>query len=507
MKKLLGIGLLFLASTVQAAVYTSTSTVWYVHVNGSTMAAGGFDPGAAVTTCGTNYADQDSTQAYLTDLKTNVASDKSLSSLSANFDSTYLCNSVLISTQSAGTNFTNGVYFITKIVTSTAVIVDRAVSTAGGAGANGVGYFGGAWKDPTRWVTAQAASGVALPAEPIAVSPAQTIMVQGSGSLDGSTTDYTWPSYNTWVAGNTTTGPIKITGYNGRPYIVHNGLMANVPTNWVFSHLKLVDSGSGQRAAFNNTGISGGITDCIIDANGNGDVHQLQVTISGGEMSIWNNEFRNSGIKTAGTAAKGLLGLTGYAIFAHDNWIHDGRTDGIYMSGTMSTVYNNIISSNALHGIEINSGNTYANGIINNTIDGNYSDGVHLDAVNSIAITTLSGNLITNNGAYGLNIAAGTAQPNWNLTQGLWDYNDYYGNATSAYHNMSAGAHDQTLNPNYSSRGDTTSSNWTPTNTSLNVGWPMSWINSATVGYPWIGAVTPQSTSGSGGTKGWIFSQ
>lgn len=126
--------------------------------------------------------------------------------------------------------------------------------------------------------------------------------------------------------------------------------------------------------------------------------------------------------------------------------------------------------------------------IVGCTINGNGGDGIDLTNQSFVRLTCIKNN-ITNNGGYGLNMYSGAGYFNQE------DYNNFYNNTSGDRNNISAGAHDISVDPQYVNAAN---SNFTPQNdvTLIEIVNP-----SGVSSFEWIGAIQPTESGGSGSLK------
>lgn len=470
---------------------------WYVRAGGAETNGGGYDgttyPG------GVNYADQDSPQLSLSDLTSSNST--TITSVTGGFTANMVGNVLRIA---SGTGATTGYYVIATYVDTNTITVDRVSGTY----TAGVGKIGGAH----AWINSYANGGGGT--QPVLTTPlvaGNTIWLRGAGSTDpsNSSPDYTvanGTNYWTFPNGNINSGgPIKLYGYNGRPLIKFPNLIGYTTTGWVFSNLKLLPQNSptyDSLGFWNNAGgaMDSKITDVIYDQNGTNGVF-----FNGGGVRITNCEARNTGGGTIGGYPG--ININSYGAYVENVWIHDFRGNGITIANAdfLFNIRGCLITNNLAYGIQISNNNlSYGVSSIQNcTIDGNKLDGVRIAGPNALYGVILRNCNITNHsvsGSYGLYVSTDSATVNDALNIGNWDYNNFYGN-DSNYHNVSAGAHDLNVDPQYTN----TAGNDYSVGTNLKAkGFPLIPIGStanpsSTQGYTDIGAVQRQESGGGGG--------
>jgi hypothetical protein len=205
---------------------------WRIRTGGSDDNGAGFDPD--ISGAGTNYTDQDAAQLALTDLATSGAGSTTLTSAAGGFTSAMIGNAIQIR---SGTNFDAAYYFITAHTDTNTVTLDRS-PTPTAAGSGGSGKLGGAWSHPE-----DCANSVPTVATPLAAG--HRVYVQGSGSDNPTSADYTFSSFRTWLSGGGN-GYIRWIGYNGRPALSRtSGILIVYATQYhSFENFKFIATGS-----------------------------------------------------------------------------------------------------------------------------------------------------------------------------------------------------------------------------------------------------------------------
>lgn len=391
----------------------NSTAVWEIRpTNGDNTFGAGFD--AAIAGAGTDYSQQNTAQLSLTDLVTTGVVT-TLSSVTGGFTAAMVGNAIHIE---SGTNFIPGFYFIVTFVTTNAVIIDRAATT--GVGATGTGKVGGA----TKSFTAQTTTTLA------------TSLVAGN---------IVWIKNEAWneavvLSANGATGsPILIDGYN----ITRNDnpTGSNRPTNDRATAAGIGISITGTNYMIKNivvrrSGSNGMSTsqaviciNCKSDTNGG---NGFGAAVAAGIYILRSCEANNNTVNGVGSTSEVYIG---------GSYCHDNTAVGILSTlGARNYINFTISEANAGHGISIQAGATI--GIMNCTLDGN--TGASTDGLN--VASPLNGSVITNtifsnNGRYGANAVDGDSI--------YLDYNDYFGNGTTARNNIPIGPNDVALNPQY----------------------------------------------------------
>ena len=405
---------------------------WWVRTDGAEINGGGFD--AAVSGAGTNYSDQASPQLALTDL-TSTAST-TITSATGGFTAAMIGNVLRLASGTGSP--TVGYYMLTAVTNSNTATLDRASGTY----TAGVAKLGGAHAGLVNY-----SNGGGLPSPAIATPllAGNTVNVRGSGSNDPSTVDYDYSAgYWTFPSGDTTSGRITFTGYNGRPMIGYSGLLF-----YNLDYQKLQNVVFKQTNGSYGQGVCNSATsymdNCSIDQNGY-------------DSTLWRGSITNSCLKNTGGTSAGaayVLSTVSYGAILAGNVIKNIRGGGIQDTNGASVIINNLIynckGTTASIALNLNFGCT----IIGNTIDAGAGDGIVCQNSTAIERSIIRNNIISNNtgsGKYGINCSTGTAAQNNSSIAGAWDYNNLYNN-TAARNNHSAGAHDLALDPQYTNAG------------------------------------------------------
>lgn len=444
----------------------NASMQWWIRQSGNVLNGGGFD--SAVTNAGTNYADQDAPQLSLTDLATPSANSTTLTSATGGFTAAMIGNVIRIA---SGTNFTAGYYVVTAYTDTNTVTLDRTPSPAD-IGSSGVGRLGGAFATP--WGNL-ASSGTVI-ASPLAGG--HKINVRGSGSTNPTSADYTQTGYFNYANGDSN-GSIHWLGYNGTPLWQGNGLIIFNPNSHFFENIFFKVTG-------NNAGGGNGIVNgrnsffnCKFDQNGN-DIAGVSES-----HNVAYCYFFNSGSTTAGTSY--AISPGAYAPTYYGNYINGWRAGGISVDSDAAIIVNNIIANckGITSAIEMAGGGAgVLSAIIGNTIVNNSGDGVRHSQIASRNIPFYN-NIIANNGGYGRNFTVGTTAENNRVSKMTFN-NNYFGNASGVINGISLAATDTTLDPQFI---NASGGNFSVGANMKNIGFPTSFLGSATNNYLDIGAV------------------
>jgi hypothetical protein len=128
-------------------------------------------------------------------------------------------------------------------------------------------------------------------------------------------------------------------------------------------------------------------------------------------------------------------------------WIHGNALSGLSTTTANLTIIGNLICDNTGDGLNNGDTNVRSHAIIDNTSDGNGGDGIDASAdQDSGDATRIFGNIISNNGTYGIR---GPATESGNL---LEDFNNFYQNTSGARLNVTAGANSLAIDPQFTNR-------------------------------------------------------
>jgi hypothetical protein len=414
----------------------NATAVWRVRAGGAASNGGGYD--ASISGAGTDYTDQDAAQASWTNLATTGVT-ATVTSASATFTSAMVGNCIRIA---SGTNFTAGYYFVVAFTNSTTVVLDRAPTT--GAGVSGVGALGGAFPNLNQLANGGAG---AQPTITTPLAPGHTIYARGAGTQNPSVVDYAQDSYLQFPAGDTTSGLIRLIGYNGRPMFTSDypDMVLYLVEFWTVANIKITATGDGGNPfIFGANGVS--LNSCVFDEAG---FDSPAIVGCANAVGCW---FMNTGGTSTGSQS---------AITVHD---HNALCMGNLFDGWRgvsievgdakeATLVNNIVANCHVTGsgaILVSNTTTYRRlRILGNTICNAAADGIKFAASAGIHGTAILNNIIANCGGYGINCSVNSAALNNRLFEVAPDYNCLYSNGTAAYNNMSAGPHDVTLDPQF----------------------------------------------------------
>ena len=435
--------------------------VWEVRpTNGTANAGGGFDP--AVASPGTDFSQQDAVQVAYTDLV--IGASNTLTSAATPFTSADVGNNIAIT---GGTGFTTGIYNIRSYAAS-AVTLDRSPGTLASTG--GTGNLGGARKGIVGGTTTLASSVVAgniVWIKNEAWNEAVQMAVAGSTG-----NPITFEGYNT-SRGDSPTG-------SNRPRLNRGGAAGNAIGgslgDLIFKNIWV--SNVGGTGGWNNTTSTCVFINCR-SSNNTG----YGFNVAGIKINCEADNNTGSGFGAAASTSRGLIGC-----YAHDN-----SGVGITFVANNEAAIFSISEANSSHGISLS---TSTNMVFGCTINGN--TGASTDGLTSSGITPAGSssynNIISNNGRYGANTTDGDSA--------TANYNNYYGNGTSARNNFPTGPNDIALDPGFTNAANGDFS--VGTNMKA-VGFPGIFPSGASTGYLDIGAVQRQEPSSGGGESVYSF--
>lgn len=343
--------------------------------------------------------------------------------------------------------------FGVNISLSTGTITGNTISNSGGYGLQAGG--------PTRPVISGNTitnSGTAAPANSVQLSQSDAIIhdntiTGGAGSLDG--IEISASSANALIYENTitnhnsaATGQIEINS-SSTPYIIDNTI-GSIPTSElvgilvtdaqpiITGNLINIEEGTGIHIKHNNANpslFSNTVTSSL-SANILFDVTTTSKAI------LSDNEISSSSTEGIFIQNLDILGIT--TIFGNN--IHDNAGSGVNVyagSATSLVINHNLITDNGADGIDVATGQNAA--VYNNTIVGNGGDGFEENSPN---ISNLYNNIITGNSVGIVGNAFLAPGPSYN-------YNDVWNNGTD-YVNAQAGTGAISSDPLYlSSVGQT----------------------------------------------------
>lgn len=387
------------------------NVAWEVRTSSSgDTQGGGFVAGAT----GTDYSQQDAAQYTGTDLVVDATTNTKVTSASHNFVAADVGNILQVS---AGASWTTGFYQIVSVAANAATL-DRSPAA--------VGVTGGTYAVGGALLTIAKAAGACVTSNRIFVKA-------GTGYTSTATTTFS-------------------VGANPSVAVPHSRLIGYTTTRGDGGRASLTLSTNTGLTALSVTGIGWIIENFTIDCASLGT--SIGITFSGAFGMVRNckvSNFTARGINaaavgtvisenevTAGTsAALGALYMNSSAGLATQNNIHDNVCVGINVPGTGNCVlYNRIVSNTGAtsDGVQF----SFETAIIGNTVHANGRHGLS-GSQNILGAYLIRNNILTNNGGYGLQLAAAAGAP----AMPFWDGNAYYNNTSGARHF----ADDTTTNP------------------------------------------------------------
>jgi len=406
--------LLIVATHVNAAI--NATTVWFVDpLSGNDNYGGAFDVSAGGTNCGIN-----TTPCVTFDGATIAASGLASTTLTISGytpQASDVGNHVRIT---GGTgSWILGTYRITAKGATTWTL-DRNPAT--GASSAMTGYMGGALATtaPLFDAGATTARGVPITGNKVFVKSDATMVITSSQSITNPGT----------VGGDY----MRLIGYTTTP---GDGGRATIQMSGAFS---------GTAVALYSPSTKNSIENIVVDCNSVTASTGIVVTSNSGSSRLINNVIKNcpSGgvaigaintyftgneITACGSTASGALYLSGNNGngFNVGNYIHDNATDGIFgsVSSPPTTIVFNVVANNTGYGL--NSKSTFILAMFN-TFYNNSSGGItNGSAVNTFPTNIYWGNILENNGGYGIQCASANGLPTGPHLDGNWYYNNASG--------------------------------------------------------------------------------
>jgi hypothetical protein len=426
---------------------TNPTAQWWVRNDGNDGNGGGYDSG--IGGAATNYSDQAAAQASWATL-TLAAGTLTDAGATGLFTALMIGNAVNVPGQ--------GYYWITAFTNSNTVTV-TAGTGATTSFTTQPGKLGGAFRNPSNLSNG---GSVSAPATTTALVSGNKVNVRASGSGSVGSPDYTQTGYAEFPNGDTTNGYISWVAYNGTPYLKGDGLVFHILTYHKMVGLYITTSGSSNGAF----GIINYVTictfiSCTIDAN-NQACTGIFTQSGGGQGAL---TVIGCNLVGGGTTSLNGAQVQGYGEEFKNCAIHGWGSWGILENAdpTGVNVVNCAVYGNTAGGISLTTTSVELGTIDGCTIDANGGDGVQINSTAAAVWTRILNNNITNNGGYGINVAAGTTTTN-NAAIAFADYNNVFNNTTANYHNISAGTHDLSVNPNYT---NASTGHFTPANVAL----------------------------------------
>ncbi|HEV2674172.1 MAG TPA: right-handed parallel beta-helix repeat-containing protein [Aliidongia sp.] len=403
------------------------TSVWRVRTGGNNLNGGGYD--AAISGAATDYSQQDTAQwtsSSVTSSGTTCTDNTSAGTLT----SAMVGNAVQLS---------GAIYFVTSVPTANTFVVDRAPAVTAVAA-----KLGGGWADPFANLTTAI------------VQPGNTVWIRGSGSQYPTSDDYArGVGIITMVNGSFAVGNIRLRGENGRPRISSSSVLYQSCSLNTFQdiYFKATGIGSGLAATGMINTNSGTVGSTCSFVNVMFDQGGFDLTmLSASATMLWCEVTSTVTPGSAGTQYAVFVVQEACSIYASN--IHDTVGLGVRALGRLGTWIKGNIFSNcrgtALTMPESVTTDTGGSTVTNNTFDANQGDAIQIQGVTVLQQTTILNNIFTNHvtaGTYGINANFGTLAANDRI-KGYQNYNNYFGN-TNDVHNVSKGANDLALDPQY----------------------------------------------------------
>lgn len=425
---------------------TQATAIWRMRTGGNAANGAGFDAG--ISGSGTDYSQQDTAQLSLTDIA--CSNNTTVTSATGGWTAAMVGNAMKIPTTGGATA---GYYWITARASSTSITVDRTPGTVSG----GSGKVGGA-----------------CTGDPLAnlgpyVVPGNTVFLRATAgnaaSFPTTSLDYAIAGFATPTPGDEANGLVRWVGENGVPTIGSPGLgfYQCAFQSWEGLYFAATSNGTGTFGVLNMN--TSRVLGCTINLN-------LQATLLG--IFAQSSEILGTEVYGGGTSPTSSSGSYGISLGSYNNVVrsckvHHCRDHGIFTPLDGNTVVDCQIYGNAGNGVEAESTATAIfSSIAGNTIVANGGHGVNLQSTAAASIYEVINNMITDHagsGKAGINCADGTTAVN-DRRKRMIDYNNVHGN-TSNYANVSAGAHDLSVDPSYNNAG---AFDYTPTNAAVKAG-------------------------------------
>jgi hypothetical protein len=464
----------------------AAATVWEIRTTASDLNAGGYRAGGT----GTDYSQADAPLIAFTDLAVDAADATKVTSAQVGFTAALADNLLRVS---SGGGFTAGVYWVVSVTGGVATL-DRAVGTAGSSG--GTGRIGGALASVVELAARMVSSNKAFIR--LGTYTNATVITFAAATVTPSNT----VAHTHLIGYATTRGDITPFTANqaARPNILVTTLNANVLSftnaGWKLENLIVGPSG----VATCGTGITLG--------SFNGVVLNCKAMNYSSRGIIANNtptEIIYCEV-TGGTGGQGIFAAAATAMTVAQCWVHEGVGAGIQTSN-YNLVHGNLVTNMtgaASDGIVAAAGTN----VIDNTIS---RAGRHGIAFTSTLMTGLriQGNLIAECGGWGIQGSAAAIPASY-----PWDGNAFFANTSGTRQNMDdtsavavdavapyANTQDEILTAD--PFVDRANNDFRLNNAAgggaqaRGMGLPRTWPgNTATVGYPDMGAVQSQATGG-----------
>lgn len=303
---------------------------------------------------------------------------------------------------------------------------------------------------------------------------------------------------NFWRSGDSTSGPIILTG-TGTPSVItftnnDNGFIIR-GTRWRFIQFEIQ----------NNNGTKNSSTGFACTA---GQQWFEQIKIADATNSVWKGLDLRGDKNIVRTCEIGYCSSHGITFengtvsesSIIGNSIHNCGGTGVKANGgdmLGNLIAWNVISTcteDGIYWIDAASGTNRGGWIIGNTIDSCTSDGIEIASTTAnLSLAAVLSNICSNNGGFGVNFSGGgMTVAIINSVPCIVSNNDTYNNTSGAYQPTGAGSNDPALNPSFVGGG-----NFTPQNTNLS-GDEFPMIVGPTTSYGYPGSLQPQGGTGGG---------
>ena len=413
--------------------------IFRLRVGGNVANGAGFD--STVSGAGTDYSQQDAAQASAS-LGTSTNST-TFTDVSALFTSAMVGNYLKIS---SGAGATVKIYRIDAFTNSSTITLDQVSGTYTAA----VWKIGGAARLPENIGTYVVAGNIVY-----ILGSAGNASSYPTSSLDYSTTGYFTPTAGTVAAGRVRwlkdpAGPIPTIGSNG--LMIYN-FVGQEFSGLYFTASSNASNASGILFCASSAAMTSILTDSIVNTNN----QALLVGITWGGGCVKNNEIYGGTTTPTASSGADLVVLSSYSCEVVGNTIRYGRGIGIKQGNNQfGSIHDNQIYGCVGNGIEIGEATSaYIVTVAGNVIDANGGHGISITGTGGVSNVSIRNNNITNHtgsGKSGISVTNGTTALN-DIRKGFIDYNNVYGNTTN-YANISAGAHDISVDPGYTGSGN-----------------------------------------------------
>jgi hypothetical protein len=302
------------------------------------------------------------------------------------------------------------------------------------------------------------------------VAAGDTVYIVGSAgnasSYPTSSLDYTYGSYSTPAAG-TAASPVRWIGLTSMPTIGVSGLAFYNCAYQIFENLYFVatSNSAGTYGIIHGTALV--LRDCVLNLNNQASQIGADLSSATRSVVIGCDIYGGTASPSLSSGSYGLLISNGVVSGCH---IWNCRDAGIRVQSNPAALMDNLIHGCAAAGISDTAANSdyYFGVIARNTVHGNAGNGLELTGTSASTTRPVFNNLVTSNGGYGLTYSDGSAATN-DARKTFCDYNDFHGNTSGSYQNVSAGANDLNVDPSYT---NASTRDFTPTNAAAKAGFP-----------------------------------